>query len=273
MAATGFQLFFLYFAVAFASMLLTRWATAEHAALQVDFEPLSQVTLCIMAGLILLIAPSLRRGAAALLAVPLPASRRLEVGLVTLLKLAIPLGLIGAAAIGGLLAGETLPGITDHVTADPDKLWARTTTPAMLAFSLVVASFIGPVLEEIYFRGFLYGAWERQWGWIPATLLTAAAFALNHPSTMVQTFLSSLLYVALLRRTGSLRACIYAHCAFNFLVSWPLFGHIIMTARPGDPLAWTTWSVEIACFAVMLVGIPAYLFLARRHFAPQPARS
>lgn len=268
MAATGFQLFILYFAASLASMLLTRWATAENAALQAHFEPVSQVILSILAGLILLGAPALRRGAAALLAVPLPASRRLEVALVALLKLAVPLGFLGAAAIGGILAGEKPPVIADYTTANPDKLWARATTPTMLAFSLVFASLIGPVLEEIYYRGFLYGAWERQWGWIRATLLTAAAFALAHPSAMVLTFLSSLIYVALLRRTGSLRASICVHCAYNFLVSWPLLGHLMMTERPGDPLAAATWSVEIACFALILVAVPAYLFLARRKFEP-----
>ncbi len=89
----------------------------------------------------------------------------------------------------------------------------------------------------------------------------------------MSSFLGSLIYIAILRRTGSLRACIAVHCAFNVLVSWPLFGHLLFARRPGDPLSPQTWSIEIACFVITAIGLPLYLFLARKPYGAQPAHS
>jgi hypothetical protein len=51
--------------------------------------------------------------------------------------------------------------------------------PGNLAFLLLVGGLIGPVAEEIYFRGLIYG-YCRHWGFWPALGLSTLAFTLPH---------------------------------------------------------------------------------------------
>ncbi len=273
MRATGFQLLFLYFAAIFGSMLATRYAAAA-IGLPADYhDSVSTAMTFVIAGIVLIGVPVLRRGAVQMLARPVPAERRKEVALAALLKLAVPFGLVGAIALQAIASGDA--GVLSRVTlsADPEAQLAHTLKPVILAFEVCFAWILGPLLEEIYFRGFLYQAWERQWGWMPAAALTSVAFGLGHPSHVVSSFLASLIFIAIMRRTGTLRAPFYAHSAYNMLVFWPLFGHLVYVPRTGEPLAWSTWSVEIACFLVIVVGVPLYLFLARKPLAPSTAAS
>lgn len=264
MGATGFQILFLYFAALFGAMLASRWLCGAMALPDAHFEPISQAVTFILAGAVLVVVAPMRRAAIAFLSVPVPKPQWREVTLVTMLKLALPFGIFGSLALYGIATGNADVAIRRSVASDPAKEWAIAMLPAMFAYNVVFAWLIGPLLEEIYFRGFLYRAWERQWGWVPATLLTSLAFGAAHPGKVTLTFMGSLVYIALLRRTGSLRACIYAHCTYNVLVSWPLLGHLMLARRDGDPLAWSTWWLEIACLFAAAGLVPRYLFLARK---------
>ena len=44
----------------------------------------------------------------------------------------------------------------------------------------IVGAIIGPIAEEIFFRGLLF-TYLRHWGMIPALILSTAAFVLIHP--------------------------------------------------------------------------------------------
>jgi membrane protease YdiL (CAAX protease family) len=266
MGATGFQILFLYFAALFGAMLAGRHASSALALPPEYFDALCQVITFVIAGLALLLVPALRRQSLALLASPVPRPRWAEVAFATLLKLAVPFGLVGALALPAILGPDAGALSRIPVQPDPERQLAFELRPVMLAHTVIFVCIVGPLLEEIYFRGFLYRAWERQCGWLPAALLTSAAFAIGHPSHIVSSFLASLIFIGLCRRTGSLRAAIYAHGGYNLLVFWPLFGHLVFAPRPGDPLAWSTWSVEIASLLVIALGVPLYLFLARKPF-------
>jgi uncharacterized protein len=263
MKATGFQLLFLYFAGTFGAMLVSRFLETSGAFPSEYFHPVSQAITFMLAGLVLVLVPVMRRDAIAMLSIPIARERRKEVAAAVLVKLAVPFGLVGAIALAAILSDDRSLLAKVPLSSDPEAQLVRTLMPAMLAFEIGVAWLIGPLLEEIYFRGFLYHAWEKQWGWIPASLLTSSAFGIAHPSHIVSSFLGSLVFIAILRRTGSLRASFYVHASFNALVFWPLYGHLIYANRPGEPLAWSTWSVEIACFFIMLTAIPLCLYLAR----------
>ena len=67
-----------------------------------------------------------------------------------------------------------------------------------------------------------------------------------------------------LRRTGSLRACVLLHGLFNVLVSWPLLGRLLLSPRSGDLGAAATWALPLACLAFVVASLPAYLWLAAR---------
>jgi membrane protease YdiL (CAAX protease family) len=46
--------------------------------------------------------------------------------------------------------------------------------------SIVVLGVLAPVVEEVVFRGLLYGWIDGRWGWRPAVVVSALAFALAH---------------------------------------------------------------------------------------------
>ena len=52
--------------------------------------------------------------------------------------------------------------------------------PAQVALLYIVGAIIGPIAEEIFFRGLLF-TYLRRWGMIPALILSTAAFVLLHP--------------------------------------------------------------------------------------------
>jgi len=54
------------------------------------------------------------------------------------------------------------------------------TDPVRIALLFIVGGFIGPIAEELFFRGLLF-TYLRRWGMIPALLGSTAAFVLIHP--------------------------------------------------------------------------------------------
>jgi membrane protease YdiL (CAAX protease family) len=58
-----------------------------------------------------------------------------------------------------------------------DKLFARPRDAYLIA---IIAVSLGPLVEELFFRGFLYPVLARRWGIAWAVFLTALPFALMH---------------------------------------------------------------------------------------------
>jgi hypothetical protein len=81
---------------------------------------------------------------------------------------------------------------------------------------------------------------------------------------MPSAFLGSVVYVCVLRRTGTLRAPILVHMLFNALVSWPVLGHLVFRAPSGDFSTATSWVVPFGCLAFVSVALPAYVWMSRR---------
>lgn len=89
-------------------------------------------------------------------------------------------GLVWSAGFGLLAAlgwaGLHLAGIDPLRLIQPSPA-GRQATPALL---FLVGGLIGPVAEEIYFRGMVYGG-LRRWGFWPALALSTLMFSLLHP--------------------------------------------------------------------------------------------
>lgn len=83
----------------------------------------------------------------------------------------------------------------------------------------VVVVLIGPVCEEIVFRGLLWGALERRWGRWTALIVSTAVFAVAHLEfTRTPLLLVIAIPIALARLyTGGLLASIVAHQITNLL--------------------------------------------------------
>lgn len=87
---------------------------------------------------------------------------------------------------------------------------------ASLAVGFVLASVVGPTLEEVLFRGFLQPTLVPRFGALPAIGLTSLAFASLHGvDALIPIFFLSLLLGWLRHRTGRVEAAIAAHCLWN----------------------------------------------------------
>jgi membrane protease YdiL (CAAX protease family) len=112
---------------------------------------------------------------------------------------------------------ESLPRISQRWFAHSQGSWAE---PSLLitAGNLLSVALVGPVFEEVVFRGYLYLVLRQNWGDVPATVITAAAFSLFHWTLNPFLILSSLLYIYLNNRAGSLLPSVAGHVSWNTLV-------------------------------------------------------
>lgn len=76
---------------------------------------------------------------------------------------------------------------------------------------------LGPLVEEILFRGILLQLWARRFGVRAAVVASALCFALLHMD-LIGSFVFGVVMAALYVRTGSLLVPIVAHALFNAVV-------------------------------------------------------
>jgi membrane protease YdiL (CAAX protease family) len=106
----------------------------------------------------------------------------------------------------GAFGFKETPGPAEQVVQQGDP------TVVLVAF-LVVA----PIAEELFFRGVVYNAWEREWGPRVALYGSAALFAAIHTSlfALAPIFLLGLTLALVYRATRSLPASMALHAGFN----------------------------------------------------------
>lgn len=146
------------------------------------------------------------------------------------LLLAVVIG-VAAPIVGGLLTQWLAHG--HPITQDIQQLGESTPLGWRIPLVLVVVS-LGPMVEELLFRGVLLSALLQRWGSTAAIGLSSLAFALAHlPGLGWQVFaLPDLLLLALalawLRlRSGSIWPGVVAHGANNLLAvaAWFIAAH------------------------------------------------
>jgi membrane protease YdiL (CAAX protease family) len=132
-----------------------------------------------------------------------------------------------AAVLAGGLAGEWLLGaaaewlqIADHWTEwfDADLVWGDRRLVAVALLEFVV---FAPVVEEITFRGVLFGTLRRRFPFAPAAAISAGIFAIAHGYGVLgftSVLWSGLLWAWVYERTGSLLPGMLAHALNNLLV-------------------------------------------------------
>ena len=90
----------------------------------------------------------------------------------------------------------------------------------VLFFLTIFVSLFGPIVEEIFFRGFMYSAIKKRLGFLGAAFLSASIFSLLHAN--IVSFLPIMMLGALLaylyERTGSLVAPITVHMVHNSVI-------------------------------------------------------
>jgi uncharacterized protein len=91
--------------------------------------------------------------------------------------------------------------------------------PAMFAASFAVMAGLAPLVEELVFRGLLYGWLAGRWGTVAAWIVSSLAFAAAHvePAHVILVLPLGLLFGWLRRRTDSLWPSLVAHMVNNGL--------------------------------------------------------
>jgi membrane protease YdiL (CAAX protease family) len=127
--------------------------------------------------------------------------------------------LVGAGIAVDIVLGliSEVAGVPSHWTEwfDEDLAWG--------GWGIVIASLLGtvvfaPVLEEIVFRGLLYGTLRRRLGWPLAAVLSALVFAAAHGYGVAgfgSVFASGVMWAVAYEKTGSVLPGMIAHAANN----------------------------------------------------------
>jgi uncharacterized protein len=111
------------------------------------------------------------------------------------------------------------------------ELFLKEENQPFLVYTSVFTAIIGPFIEELFFRGFMYNAFKKRIGIFWAMLVTSAVFASLHTNIvgfapiLVLGFVLAYVY----ERTGTLVSSITIHMLHNF--SMVLFVFLIKQAR------------------------------------------
>ena len=89
--------------------------------------------------------------------------------------------------------------------------------PRQLIVSLLLLAVLAPLVEELVFRGLLYGWVAGRWGSVAAWIVSSLAFAAAHyePAHIVLVLPLGLLFGWLRRRTDSLLPSLFSHILNN----------------------------------------------------------
>jgi len=127
------------------------------------------------------------------------------------------LGLVGglAAAAFGLtyLFAIGSLGLLDDVSSDSQSY------ASLGLWVIPLAVIAAPVFEEFIFRGLIFGGLRRSFGVWPATLASAAVFAILHPALAIApVFVMGICAALVYERTRSLLAPMIVHAVYNACV-------------------------------------------------------
>ena len=145
--------------------------------------------------------------------------------------------------------------------------------PEQSVFSWVVliltAVVLGPIVEEILYRGILLSRWSSKWGMRKAALISAIAFAIPH-SDILGAFLFALCMTILYLRTQTLLTPIAAHALNNTIAVIKFWGmHDVSVRDTISHFQSITW-VWILCLAATSLILVTYIY---RHWPKKEALS
>lgn len=96
------------------------------------------------------------------------------------------------------------------------RLFGNLDTPVWF---FVVGAFLAPLVEEIFFRGFLFQGFRARYGWVTALLLSSGIFGIAHldPVALVPTFILGCVLAYLYHRSNSIWPGVILHTMVNSL--------------------------------------------------------
>ncbi|MGI9862249.1 type II CAAX endopeptidase family protein [Moorella naiadis] len=127
------------------------------------------------------------------------------------------LGLFFLVMVVGTFIQAFFPNPTPQPFAD---LVTQARRPADLLIPLFLGSFLAPLTEELYFRGFLFPALKARYGFVAGLVGSSAIFGLLHLDLMrfLPLALGGMGLAYLYERTGNILASITAHATWNTIM-------------------------------------------------------
>lgn len=100
------------------------------------------------------------------------------------------------------------------------ELFYEETRPRLLFFLTILVAFLGPIAEEVFFRGFAYPVFRRKMGVRNAIILVSSVFALLHMNLVgfLPIMVLGVLLAYLYEKTGSLIPSIVVHMIHNLII-------------------------------------------------------
>ena len=119
-----------------------------------------------------------------------------------------------SAVVGYTLLVQQL-GIDFLIPSDLPREWAD--APVSFAIIAISAVIVAPLVEEIFFRGFMYQALRRTMAILPAALLTSLVFGIAHidPAIIIPIAVVGMILLGIYRWTGNLWSSIITHAGYN----------------------------------------------------------
>jgi membrane protease YdiL (CAAX protease family) len=151
-------------------------------------------------------------------------------GLLAVLAVVAPMGWTALPALGfrpvgwrpvvlGVLVTEVLSVAVSHLGIEPEgmKEVGKIAREPGFVGSLLTIAILAPLVEELIFRGLLYGWLAGRWGTIVAWIVSSLAFAAAHfePAHIILVLPLGLWFGWLRRRTDSLWPSLVSHMINN----------------------------------------------------------
>ncbi|MBE7549860.1 MAG: CPBP family intramembrane metalloprotease [Anaerolineales bacterium] len=123
-------------------------------------------------------------------------------------------GLMLASVLVNFVYASFLAQFGLQIQPELQQIFDGTAFPLALLFGGAV---VAPVVEEIFFRGFVFTGLRGKWGWPKAALASAGLFALAHvlPTSFLPIFILGLIFAFLFQASGSIWPAILMHMLTN----------------------------------------------------------
>lgn len=129
--------------------------------------------------------------------------------------LALGCGLLIASYMIIVVHNLILTGLGVQTQGDQiSKLFELLHTPVWF---FIVGALLAPLVEEIFFRGFLFQGLRARYGWVSGLLISSAIFATAHldPAALIPTFILGSLLAYLYHRSNSIWPGVILHMLVN----------------------------------------------------------
>ncbi len=123
-------------------------------------------------------------------------------------------GLMLLSFMANFVYGTILTYFDLRTQVDLTPVFAELSSPWWL---LLAGTIVAPVVEEIYFRGFVFAGLRKRYDWPTAALISAALFSLVHlqPTALIPIFFLGYIFAYLYHRSNSIWPAILMHVITN----------------------------------------------------------